>query len=427
MKIGIRTLAAASALAAALSLGCEPKPQPIAAAPRARIAFHHYFSGTLSGGIDEMVKTFNQSQSDYELTATALDHESYKTSILDSLRKGPVPELYSYWAGARTQAILDRLAPIDDAWIDEGFDKAFPSIIAESAAEYGGKKYLLPITQHYVAFFYNKAIFERLGLAEPVDWPSFLAACEKIKRAGIIPIALGAKSKWPAQFWFDYLLLRTAGHDYRQRLVTGEASFTDPEVGRSFLIWKQLIDAGYFNQEPISREWDVDAAAMVRTGEAAMTLMGTWIMGVWGGASDAWKPGRDYDAFPFPSIDAETPVAALGPIDGIVVPAACEDPVGAMKALAFFASVPSQVAMSVGSGAFAPRLGVPERIYNPVQLKLAASIAASASWDYNFDLVFEPFEAEAGLEALAEFLRFPELYETVLRDLAGRIAVLRSR
>ena len=59
-----------------------------------------------------------------------------------------------------------------------------------------------------------------------------MAACKTLKGAGVKPFALGSKNRWPAQFWFDYILLRTAGPEYRAKLMAGEASYTDPEVMR---------------------------------------------------------------------------------------------------------------------------------------------------------------------------------------------------
>ena len=56
-------------------------------------------------------------------------------------------------------------------------------------------------------------------------------------------------NRWPAQFWFDYLLLRTAGPEYRASLMAGEASYTDDEVQRAMQLWKDLVDAGYFARE----------------------------------------------------------------------------------------------------------------------------------------------------------------------------------
>lgn len=65
-------------------------------------------------------------------------------------------------------------------------------------------------------------------------------------RPRVTPIALGAKEKWPAQFWFDYLLLHTAGYEYRQQLMEGKISYTDVSVRKVFDLWAGLIDKGYF-------------------------------------------------------------------------------------------------------------------------------------------------------------------------------------
>ena len=58
-----------------------------------------------------------------------------------------------------------------------------------------------------------------------------------------MPISLGSMNRWPAQFWFDYLLLRTAGPEYRAKLMAGEAAYTDPEVVRAMELWAELANA----------------------------------------------------------------------------------------------------------------------------------------------------------------------------------------
>ena len=44
-----------------------------------------------------------------------------------------------------------------------------------------------------------------------------------------------------------------------------------------------------------------------------MTLMGTWIGGLLFWRSVELAPGEDFDYFSFPTIDADTPRASLGP------------------------------------------------------------------------------------------------------------------
>ena len=109
-------------------------------------------------------KQFNKENPQYNLVATPVDHEAFKTSIRVMLAGGNPPNLFSYWAGARVQFIVDagQLAPIDDVYETNKLNDLFPPAVKQGCT-YNGHKYFLPLTQHFVAFFYNKAIFKKAG------------------------------------------------------------------------------------------------------------------------------------------------------------------------------------------------------------------------------------------------------------------------
>ncbi len=404
-----------------LLTSCErTPPQPANTAPRTMVTFLHYFTGSLSGGIDAMAQAFNAQTPQYELKAVSLDHEAFKTSIQDTLKAGNPPDLYSYWAGARTASIIDYLEPIDDLWQQANFDARFSPAVTKAASEYGGKKYFVPLTQHYVAFFYNKQLFDTHHLKPPASWDEFLAVCATLKAKGVTPIALGARDKWPAQFWFDLLLLRTAPHQFRQDLMNGKARFDDPRVLAVFARWKQLLDKGYFNRQPHPNDlpWDSGANEMVFKGEAAMTLMGTWSIGYYTNEAHQWQPGKDFDFFPFPVIDPNLPVVALGPIDGLIMPKRSANRSGAREAMIHLAGIEAQQAFSRGSGALAPNLQIPATAYSDIQLRVRKEIERSPEFAFNFDLSTPPAVAEAGLNAFSEFLAFPTAYPQIVGKLA---------
>jgi multiple sugar transport system substrate-binding protein/raffinose/stachyose/melibiose transport system substrate-binding protein len=405
---------AVALLLANLAVSCTAKEPPATPATQ-RVSFLHYFSGSLSGGIDELVTTFNEANPLYRLAATPLDHESFKSGIIDSLAQGNPPDIYSYWAGAKTQEIIAELEPIDDLWFTAGLDRYFPHSLAESASIYNGKHYLLPITQHLVGFFYNKKTFEDLGIQPPKDWPAFLAACETLKKAGYIPIALGSRDKWPAQFWFDYLLLRTAGADYRKNLMEDKASWMDPEVATAFALWAELLDAGFFNSRPNEAAWDSDAGMMVARGEAGMTLMGTWIMGAWKSMAPDWEAGHDYGFFPFPVLDPAIPDCAVGPVDGLVIPRLARNIPGAKQVLEFLAGKDPQSLMARGSGAIAPNATVPSSTYEGLGETILAIVHGVEHWAFNYDLATPPILSEIGLSLFVDFLEFPSFYPQLLQ------------
>jgi multiple sugar transport system substrate-binding protein len=380
-----------------------------------KVTFFHYFSGTLSGGMDDLVETFNEDNPQYNLTHTPVDHEAFKTSIMVMLSGGNPPDLFSYWAGARVQFIVDadRLAPIDDVYEEFGVSELFSESV-QAAATYNGHKYFLPLTQHYVAFFYNKDVFMRAGIAEaPATWDEFLVACEKIKAIGVAPIALGSKERWPAQFWLDYPLLRTAGPEYRAKLMAGEVSYTDPEVEGAFALWKDLIDSDYFYPNPNAYDY-AEASVLVGTGEAAMTLMGSWIMQL--DDQIGWTAGEDYDFFPFPIVDADVPDSAVGPFDGVVVAKDAKNIEAAKMALVEMAQTGPMVAFNTGTGALAPNLNVPDSMYNVLQTKIKEYCGVVPNWAFNYDLATPPPVADVGLDAFTEFIDNPAEYKRILQE-----------
>ncbi|TVR29857.1 MAG: extracellular solute-binding protein [Spirochaetaceae bacterium] len=389
------------------------------------VTFFHYFSGSLAGGIEDLVSEFNRDNPGFRLSHSPLDHEAFKTSIRVMLSGGNPPDLFSYWAGAQVQFLVDadRLEPVDDVYREFGLDDLFSDAVLQGT-EYNGRKYFLPLTQHFVAFFYNKAAFDQAGVTPPETWDEFLAVCEALKNAGITPIALGSRERWPAQFWLDYPLLRTAGPQYRADLMAGSASYTDPEVVRAFEMWKLLIDRGYFVENANAYDW-AEAATMVGTGQAAMTLMGTWFMQL--DDQIGWVAGEDYDFFPFPVVDPSVANVAVGPIDGVVLARDARSKDIARKVLGELAAVGPQTTFNRGSGALAPNRHVSSDIYNVLQLKVQDYLRGVPNWAFNYDLATPPPVADVGLDAFSEFMAKPGEYQRILRETeAGKIRGLQE-
>jgi len=368
----------------------------------------HYFSDTL--GKETITKIFDSftKASGVKVVDNTTGHEDFKTQILVMLAGDNPPDIFSYWAGARVQFVVDsdRLAPIDDLWSAKGLDKVVPKALAEKATLYNGERYLIPFGYHYAGMFYNPKVMAEAGITEfPKTWDEFLAMCETLKSKGVAPIALGSMNRWPAQFWFDYLLLRTAGPDFRESLMQGKTSYTAPEVVRAMELWKELVEKGYFVENANAYDW-TDAADQVANGKAAMTLMGTWITGYWNG--NDLKPVDDYDFFPFPMIDEGIPDAVVGPVDGWVMAADAKDKEAAGELMSFLLTdTDASASWALGQGALSPNSKVDPSIYSAVMKKASEQVAAASVFAFNYDLATTPPMAEGGLNMFAQFMDNP--------------------
>lgn len=384
-----------------------------------QVSFFHYFSGPLSGGLQEMVNIVNSRSPDHRVLAQPLDHEAFKSMIHQTLARGNPPELFSYWAGAKTQELVDKgkLEPLDDLWQTIPLTSRFTTPVTEIASTYNGRKYLLPISQSVVVFFYNRQILTREGQGPPGTWEELLRLAEELRNRGITPFALGAKERWPAQFWFDYLLLlRTAGPAYRQDLMDGRGAYTDPQVQKVYSLWSSLLKKGYFNADANALDW-AEATNTVCSGKAAMTLMGSWAIQAFTSAKCGLSEEAGFDFFPFPSIDPGVVKVAVGPVDGIVLTRESANHEFAKTIIGYFSELEAQKKFSTGSGGFSPSSQVPKTFYSPLRQRILAESDSSVQWAFNYDLATAAEIADKGMDSFNELIAFPDQWNKILEHL----------
>jgi len=390
-------------------------PQPTAAPKASVINIVHYFSAELGlKGMTQIFTSFNAANPQYKVVDNTTGHEDFKTQILVMLAGDNPPDIFSYWEGARTQFVVDsgRLQSLDQFWADNKLDEIIPASV-KAAGMHNGHIYAIPMNVHIVGFFYNPRVMEKAGVKEmPKTWEELLAACEKIKAAGAAPFALGSKNRWPAQYWFDYTVSRTAGPEYREKLMAGKAAYTDPEVVKAMELWKTLVDKGYFVKDANAYDW-TDAADQVAKGQAAMTLMGTWICGYWD--SNGLKAGTDYDFFPFPLVDPKVPVAVHGTVDGWEIPANSKNPEGAKALILHMLKPDNQALWAKAQGALAAVKNVPADTYSSVQKK-CADYLGTVQFLGGYDLSTTPPMAEGGLDMFAKFMNDTSKYKDYLKE-----------
>lgn len=410
------------AMVASVALAAAALPG-VAAAQDDEIVVMHYFDAELGGaGLTEILADF-QAETGYTVNFVETGHEDFKTGILIQLAGSNPPDAHNNWAGARTAFQVENgmLAPIDEMWAENGLDEQFGAGMIESAVTYDGVKYLLPFGFHIAPVFYNPKLFADNGVEIPATWDELKGTCEAFNAAGVLPIALGASGGWPAQFYFDYLLLRTAGAEYRASLMAGEASYADPEVVRAMELWKELIDAGCFADGATvnAMSW-TEAADQVVNGEAAMDLHGTWFMGYVNG--NGFEPEVDYDFFEFPVVDEGVPTAVVGPVDGWVTAADAANSEGAMAMLAYLAKPEVQAAWSVIQGNMSTNTTSDTTQVANIIARIMEVAAAAETYNFNYDLATPPAPSVVGLNMFQEFINDPSDIQGLLERTQTEIA-----
>jgi glucose/mannose transport system substrate-binding protein len=182
------------------------------------------------------------------------------------------------------------LVDVNKAAAEEDWDKVLSPTIS-AAIKQNGNYYAVPMGVHGTDWlWYNKKIFDRLGLVPPTTLDEFKAVAEKLKAAGIIPLALGGQD-WQEGKLFEDLVLAIGGPEfYRKALLqqdeTALRSDTMAKVFDEFRNFNNYVDPNY-----PGRDWNV-AAQMVISGQAGMQLMGDYVKAEF--ADAGLKPNQDY-------------------------------------------------------------------------------------------------------------------------------------
>ncbi len=332
------------------------------------------------------VELMNQAVADYEaanpgvkIELPFLENEAFKAKLTTLLQSPDAPDIFHSWGGGvfYEQARAGVLRPIEDVLSQEAKDAQGTAGVAAFTAP-DGHIYGVARDVAEVVLWYNKALFEQAGVdpASLQTWDGFLAAVQKFKDAGITPLALGAKDRWPAHFWWSKLVVRLAGQDGFNAAAAGE--------GEGFAA-EPFVKAGeYFLQLAALDPWQEgfqaatygDASGYFGDGLAAMHLMGDWDYTVMkdNSANKEGIPDENLGILPFPTIEggAGDPTDTLGGLSGYLFSRNASDE--AVKFIEYYNSSVVQRKFAEGGYYIPITTGSADTMTNPFKVQVAQDI-----------------------------------------------------
>jgi sn-glycerol 3-phosphate transport system substrate-binding protein len=230
--------------------------QPAAEQPAGtvEIAFWHAMSGHNGEVIEELVKQFNESQTEVHVTSTYQgSYDDAINKLKAGLQSKDVPAVVQvYDIGTRLMIDLGVITPMQDFIDREGFDV---SDIEPGVANYysvDGRLYSMPFNTSNPILYYNKTLFAEAGL-DPERAPRTWDEVAEYARALTKKDASGAVTQYGCAFalygWFVEQFIAVQGGYYvnnengRADLAT-EATFNGEEGVKLLTWWKGIIDEG---------------------------------------------------------------------------------------------------------------------------------------------------------------------------------------
>jgi glucose/mannose transport system substrate-binding protein len=182
------------------------------------------------------------------------------------------------------------LANIDDVAKAEKWDSLLPPVVA-NVMKYKGNYIAAPVNVHRVNWLWaNPEAFKKAGAKVPTNWDEFFVAADKLKAAGIIPVAHGGQN-WQDFTTFESVALGVGGAEFYKKAFVqlDQATLKSATMEKVLTTFKKVHD--YTDKNAPGRDWNL-ATAMVIKGEAGMQLMGDWAKGEFVAAGKV--PGKDF-------------------------------------------------------------------------------------------------------------------------------------
>ncbi|MCX5516480.1 sugar ABC transporter substrate-binding protein [Kaistia algarum] len=235
----------------------------------------------------------------------------YQNRLSTALRGGKGPDIAQLKAYGELQPL------VDGGYLD-ALDESVPQLKEFGEAALGGsrgvadgKLYGVPYSTPVMGVFYNTEIFEKNGIAVPKTYDEFVAACDKLKAAGVLPIAAGGAngSAWALEISVGVVGPTVYGAGFYDEMMSGKAKFTDARYVQALERVKAL--APYYSDGFAGVDYTTATQQFI-SGKAAMFFGGAWE----NGSFKAQNPNLKFSIFPFPADKAEGAVPVSTFSDG---------------------------------------------------------------------------------------------------------------
>lgn len=233
--------------------------------------------------IGELSKQYGETVDGFKLEHEFVSHEQLDQKVSILISSDDLPEVCTYESGVRLIPVIEsgQILDVDKTFTELGIrdclDDGAVSLLTTLVD--GRGLYDVPLGLNMEGFWYNKALFEKAGIAEtPKTWDEFMDVCQKLKDAGIVPIVQGGKDKWPVTRVLNAYVVRSIGLNAVKDAMDGTKKFTDPEYVAAAQMFADMAAKEYFTVGMTTIDPST-ASAMLMDGQAAIKYDGSWFTG----------------------------------------------------------------------------------------------------------------------------------------------------
>ncbi|MCP3890037.1 MAG: extracellular solute-binding protein [Desulfobulbaceae bacterium] len=239
----------------------------------------------------EVYKTQNPKVEVVNATVTGGSGVNAKAVLKTRMLGGEPPDSFQVHAGQEligTWVKADRMEDLTFLFKEQGWFDVFPKGLIKNIGTDDGI-WSVPVTIHRSnVLWFSPENLKKWGIEAPATWEDFFIAGDKLKKQGIVPLALA--QNWTANHLWESVALGSLGADNWDALWAGKLAFDSDAGVKAWELFGKVLE--YTNDDASSLSWQ-QATDMVIDGRAAFNIMGDWAAGYMS-TTKKMVPGEDF-------------------------------------------------------------------------------------------------------------------------------------
>lgn len=257
------------------------------------------------GGIKDLIANWEKKTGN-KVDIQAIQDDQYDNLVRAKLAGGG--DIDIFYGAYQKYDVVNQLLEISG----EGFESRLNDVALQSIKYTDGKIYAFPSPAALGTWgvFYNKKVFQDLGLSVPKTIDEMNSTLETIKSKGITPIYFSAKDGWTMLQHRNAVngIVSGSQPDVWDKLNKNEVEWTAvPEFVEQYNQLELWVKNGYINKDLATATYDQQQQALV-DGKAALIIQGSFV------EPELYKKKEDAEIgfFPLPNKDGSQKIALGG-------------------------------------------------------------------------------------------------------------------
>lgn len=229
-----------------------------------KVTIWHTFTDAQDAALNKFAADFNASQSEYEVVLETQAYSGFLNNVYSAVANGVGPNIIINYASTAAEYVKDGLvvdlAPYvfdDEIGMADVYNSLPEAMKAETVGFQDGGMHALPAVTTGPILFYNKTLFDELGLTVPTTWEEIAADAKIIYEAkGIAGFAADSLTD------MMQALMMQSGNGYID--IESKSVLFNTEEAAAWLDWFGAnVDAGYFQLNPQQDYFSTDFNAQI--------------------------------------------------------------------------------------------------------------------------------------------------------------------